>query len=78
MQPGCGIIVGMNTIERLKAAIARRDEAVEAVYEAIADAVRNGDAVQEVAEVAGYHRNHIGRIARERGVPDARRRKAGE
>lgn len=78
MQHRCGIIGGVNTIEKLKRAIAVRDAAIEAVYDAIADAVRAGDAVQEVAEVAGYHRNHIGRIARERGVPDARRRKAGE
>lgn len=66
----------MDHIARIREARAARDEAVErttaALHQAIADAVRDREPVEQVAEAAGYHRNHIGRIARERGVPDAR------
>ncbi|TDC34209.1 hypothetical protein E1211_17835 [Micromonospora sp. 15K316] len=66
----------MDHIDRIREARQARDEAVErateALHAAIADAVRDKAPVEQVAAAAGYHRNHVGRIARERGVPDAR------
>lgn len=66
----------MDHIARIREARTARDEAIErtteALHQAIADAVRDRAPVEQVADAAGYHRNHIGRIARERGVPDAR------
>ncbi|MGC5019035.1 hypothetical protein [Micromonospora sp. DT47] len=62
----------MDPIARIRATKTARDEATDAFYDAIADAVRAQVPVETVAVESGYHRNHVGRIARERGVPDAR------
>ncbi|MEV0726027.1 hypothetical protein AB0I37_25015 [Micromonospora purpureochromogenes] len=66
----------MDHLTRIRDARTARDHAIaqttDALHQAIADAIRDKAPVEQVAEAAGYHRNHIGRIARERGVPDAR------
>ena len=62
----------MDHIARIRATKTARDEANEAFHTAIADAVAARVPVDTVATESGYHRNHVGRIARERGVPDAR------
>ncbi|MEU7677930.1 hypothetical protein AB0C42_24320 [Micromonospora taraxaci] len=69
----------MDPIARIRETKTARDDAAEAFHTAIADAVRALVPVETVAAESGYHRNHVGRIARERGVPDARtlRRKTG-
>lgn len=53
-------------------------EATDTFHNAIADALRAGEHVQDVAEASGYHRNHVGRIRRAAGIPDARRRPKGK
>jgi hypothetical protein len=67
-------------LARIRAARRSLDDATAAYHAAIADAVRHDVPVNQVAAVSGYHRNHVGRIARAHGVPDARhkpRRKPG-
>lgn len=78
MQLQCGMLSSMDPIARIRTAKTTRDDANEEFHAAIADAVRRLVPVDTVAAESGYHRNHVARIARERGVPDARtlRRKA--
>lgn len=72
MQLRCGTLADMDELAELRRTIEDRDRSIQAVHEAIASAIRSGVSVQAVAEAAGYHRNHIARIARAQGVPDAR------
>lgn len=62
----------MDPIARIRATKNARDETAEAFHAAIAEAVAARVPVETVAAECGYHRNHVARIARERGVPDAR------
>lgn len=69
-------VMSTDPVRAIRTAVARRERNRqrddEAVHDAIAKAVLAGADVKEVAEASGYHRNHVARIARERGVPDAR------
>jgi hypothetical protein len=73
---------GMDPLDRVRRARATRDKAVaeatDTFHNAIADALRAGEHVQDIAEASGYHRNHVGRIRRAAGIPDARRRPKGK
>lgn len=68
------------TLVQLRQRIAEREpyrladeEAVRKIRAAVAEALRAGVPVGKLAEETGWHRNTIGAIRTEYGLPDARR-----